>query len=182
VPHKVSNEGETDRVHLVVDVTEETHPRIDLAPGAVCDYDLDMGLLCMGGVGASGGEGAVQGTGFTGVSEGAVQSPPSAAAIVEAERAAAAAREAEGEQLLQALHAASTTGATALLTKSGEFTEEGLAARAAVMQGLLEEHQRQQQEEGGLVGVAEGYGQGSGQVLDLGAAGPGYMVGEVRKA
>ena len=168
MPHKVSNEGDTERVHLVVDVTEETHPRIELARGAVCDYDLDLGLLCMGGAG-------------DGTSGSAGASPPSAAAIVEAERAVAAAAEAENVPLLQALNAASTTGATAQLTKSGEFTEEGLAARAIVMQGVVEEYKRRQQEQG-LVGVGEGYGQGSGQMLDLGAAGPGYMVGEVREA
>jgi hypothetical protein len=70
VPHKVANTGPTDRVHLVVDVTEEPHPRVTLSPGTVCDYDLDKGLLCRGpggqvvpvpvAAGGAAGAGAVQ--------------------------------------------------------------------------------------------------------------------------
>jgi hypothetical protein len=34
------------RVHLVFDLCEEPHPRVDVPPGTVCDYDMEQGLLC----------------------------------------------------------------------------------------------------------------------------------------
>jgi hypothetical protein len=38
VPHRVSNLGASERVHLVIDVSEAPRPRRVLAPGAVCRY------------------------------------------------------------------------------------------------------------------------------------------------
>ena len=34
------------RVHLVFDLCEEPHPRVNVPPGTVCDYDMEQGLLC----------------------------------------------------------------------------------------------------------------------------------------
>lgn len=44
--HKVSNLSPISRVHLVFDLCEEPHPRVDVPPGTVCDYDMEQGLLC----------------------------------------------------------------------------------------------------------------------------------------
>jgi len=46
VPHRVSNNGDTDRVHVVVDIAESPRTRIALAPGATCDYDPNRGMVC----------------------------------------------------------------------------------------------------------------------------------------
>ncbi|GBF90355.1 green algal specific Aspartyl Asparaginyl beta-hydroxylase [Raphidocelis subcapitata] len=46
VPHKVSNTGTTDRVHLVVDVAETPRERVKLQPGSTCQYDVNKGLFC----------------------------------------------------------------------------------------------------------------------------------------
>jgi hypothetical protein len=42
----VSNLSPVERVHVVFDLCEEPHPRIDVPPGTVCDYDMEKGLLC----------------------------------------------------------------------------------------------------------------------------------------
>jgi hypothetical protein len=44
--HKVSNLSPVERVHVVFDLCEEPHPRINVPPGTVCDYDMEQGLLC----------------------------------------------------------------------------------------------------------------------------------------
>eukprot|EP00775_Hariotina_reticulata_P005663 gene5663-5900_t len=44
--HKVSNYSPVPRVHVVVDLCEEPHPRVEVPPGTVCDYDMEKGLLC----------------------------------------------------------------------------------------------------------------------------------------
>jgi hypothetical protein len=38
VPHSVTNNGDSVRIHLVVDVSEEPRSRIPLNPGSVCQY------------------------------------------------------------------------------------------------------------------------------------------------
>lgn len=40
--HKVSNLSPVPRVHLVFDLCEEPHPRVDVPPGTVCDYDMEQ--------------------------------------------------------------------------------------------------------------------------------------------
>lgn len=42
----MSNLSPVPRVHLVFDLCEEPHPRIDVPAGTVCDYDMEQGLLC----------------------------------------------------------------------------------------------------------------------------------------
>jgi hypothetical protein len=42
----VSNLSPIARVHVVVDLVEEPHPRISVPPGTICDYDMEKGLLC----------------------------------------------------------------------------------------------------------------------------------------
>jgi hypothetical protein len=59
VPHRVSNNGATDRVHLVVDISEAPRHRVALEPGAVCHYDVNKGLFC-GPPGASAAAAAPQ--------------------------------------------------------------------------------------------------------------------------
>jgi hypothetical protein len=44
--HKVSNLSPVERVHVVFDLCEEPHPRVNVPPGTVCDYDMEQGLLC----------------------------------------------------------------------------------------------------------------------------------------
>jgi hypothetical protein len=44
--HKVSNNSPVPRVHVVMDLCEEPHQRVEVPPGTVCDYDMDKGLLC----------------------------------------------------------------------------------------------------------------------------------------
>lgn len=44
--HKVSNLSPVSRVHLVFDLCEEPHPRVNVPPGTTCDYDMEQGLLC----------------------------------------------------------------------------------------------------------------------------------------
>ncbi|WIA23830.1 hypothetical protein OEZ85_013493 [Tetradesmus obliquus] len=44
--HKVSNLSPVARVHVVLDLCEEPHPRITVPPGTICDYDMEKGLLC----------------------------------------------------------------------------------------------------------------------------------------
>ena len=61
VPHRVANRGDTERVHLVIDVSEEPRERVALAPGSVCSYS-PAGMECVGtqapaGPAAAGGPG-----------------------------------------------------------------------------------------------------------------------------
>lgn len=44
--HKVSNLSPVERVHVVLDLCEEPHPRVDVSVGTVCDYDMEKGLIC----------------------------------------------------------------------------------------------------------------------------------------
>eukprot|EP00878_Enallax_costatus_P018172 GHUV01019120.1.p1 GENE.GHUV01019120.1~~GHUV01019120.1.p1 ORF type:complete len:249 (+),score=63.00 GHUV01019120.1:991-1737(+) len=44
--HKVSNLSPIERVHVVFDLCEEPHPRVDVPRGTVCDYDMEQGLIC----------------------------------------------------------------------------------------------------------------------------------------
>jgi hypothetical protein len=45
VPHRVSNRGASERVHLVIDVSEAPRPRVKLVPGAACRYS-PLGMEC----------------------------------------------------------------------------------------------------------------------------------------
>lgn len=44
--HKVSNLSPVERVHVVFDLCEEPHPRVNVPRGTICDYDMEKGLLC----------------------------------------------------------------------------------------------------------------------------------------
>ncbi|KAI8468367.1 MAG: hypothetical protein J3K34DRAFT_459917 [Monoraphidium minutum] len=73
VPHRVSNLGPSDRVHLVVDVAEVPRQRAPLAAGTVCDYDVNRGLFC--------GADAIAAAAAAGASAGGVAPVAAAAAL-----------------------------------------------------------------------------------------------------
>ena len=68
VPHRVSNAGATDRVHLVVDVAEAPRARARVVRGGVCAYDPNKGMACPleADGGSAAGAGAASAAGMAG--------------------------------------------------------------------------------------------------------------------
>lgn len=52
VPHQVRNAGPGDRVHVIIDVSEQPHQRTSLLAGSQCDYQK-LSMTCVGPDGTS---------------------------------------------------------------------------------------------------------------------------------
>jgi hypothetical protein len=94
VPHKVSNGGATDRVHLVVDIAESPRNRVALSPGDTCDYDPNKGMACGGAAQqAQRAQAAPQQQQLLEMQGGRIDAPPAAVVRPPTAATAAAARQ-----------------------------------------------------------------------------------------
>jgi hypothetical protein len=144
VPHRVSNTGATDRVHVVVDIAESPRQRVTLSPGSVCHYDVNKGLFC-GLPGADGAAAAApqppQGAPVPVPAHGTV--PAAVAAPRHAPPAAAAQRPAVAEDDPRlALQQQQATAPAPLQGAAAGASAAGTGARLEALQRLQLDSQR----------------------------------------